>query len=324
MTIAVSASVATDNLMTFSGKFSEQLLPDHLDHISLSFLVDGLDIHRGGVAGNICYALGVLGQKPVLMAAVGQDFTDYRQWLESHGVDCSHVYVSETAATARFTCTTDKDLAQIASFYPGALSESAKVSLKQIDPAPELVLIGASAPDAMLQHTREAKELGIPFAADPSQQLTSLDKEAIIELIDGAYYLFSNEYELGLIQQKTGMTSAEIDSRVTVRVTTLGERGAEVVSPDGYDFVPALKAVEEKDPTGVGDAFRAGFLSAKLAGLSWKNAAQLGALVAVYVVETVGTQEWTWDKDAAYARFAETYGEDEAKTVFAALAAAAQ
>lgn len=317
MTIAVSASVATDNLMTFPGKFSEQFLADHLDHISLSFLVDGLEVRKGGVAGNICYALGVLGQESLLLAAVGKDFSEYRSWLEDHGVDCSYVHISDKAATARFTCTTDTELAQIASFYPGALAESAEVSLHQIDPKPELVLVGASSPDAMLRHTREAKELGIPFAADPSQQLTSLDKESIVELIDGAHYLFSNEYEFGLIQQKTGMTAAEIDSRVTVRVTTLGERGAEVVSPDGYQFVPAVESVDEKDPTGVGDAFRAGFLSAKLKGLSWRQAAQIGALVAVYVVETVGTQEWEWDRDKAYSRFADTYGEDEAAEVFA-------
>ena len=317
MTIAVSASVATDNLMTFPGKFSEQLLADHLDHISLSFLVDGLDIRKGGVAGNICYALGLLGENPVLLAAVGKDFTEYRTWLEEYGVDCSYVHVSEEAATARFTCTTDTDLAQIASFYPGALSESAEVSLHDVNPRPELVLVGPSSPDAMLRHTTEAKELGIPFAADPSQQLTSLDGDAIVELIDGAYYLFSNEYEFGLIQQKTGMSAAEIDSRVEVRVTTLGERGAEIVSPDGYEFVPAVKAVEEKDPTGVGDAFRAGFLSAKLKGLSWKHAAQVGALVAVYVVETVGTQEWEWDRKKAHNRFVETYGEEDAAVVFA-------
>ena len=319
MTIAVSASVATDNLMTFPGKFSEQFLPEHLDHVSLSFLVDGLDIRRGGVAGNICFALGVLGEQPLLLGAVGKDFGDYQRWLEDHGVDCSQVYVSDTAATARFTCTTDAELAQIASFYPGAMSESAQISLHDVAPRPDIVLIGAGDPVAMAKHTEEARELGIPFAADPSQQLSSLTRDSILQLVTGAEYLFSNEYEYGLLLQKTALTAEELDALVTVRVTTLGERGSEINTPDGRFFVGALHSDNIQDPTGVGDAFRAGFLTARLRGLDWENCAKLGSLVACLVLETVGTQEWVWDAEGARQRLAERYDEASAEAILAVL-----
>lgn len=319
MTIAVSASIATDNLMTFPGKFAEQFLPEHLAHVSLSFLVDGLEVRRGGVAGNICFALGVLGEHPQLLSAVGKDFGDYQHWLESHGVDCSHVYVSDTAATARFTCTTDVELAQIASFYPGAMSESAQISLHTITPRPDIVLVGAGDPVAMAKHTDEARELGIPFAADPSQQLSSLDRDGIMQLVEGADYLFSNEYEYGLLLQKTQLSAAELDALVTVRVTTLGERGADIHAPDGHFVVEALQSKNIQDPTGVGDAFRAGFLTGRLRGLAWDNCAKLGSLVACLVLETVGTQEWSWDKEVAHQRLSERYGKASADTIMAVL-----
>lgn len=191
MTIAVSASIATDHLMRFPGKFSDVLLADQLQHVSLSFLVDDLVIRRGGVAGNIAYAMGLLGRNPLLVGAVGPDFADYRQWLESNGVDCSAVKVSTEAHTARFVCTTDEAMAQIASFYPGAMSEAREISIGELarTRAIDLVLVGANDPDAMLLHTEQARTAGIPFAADPSQQLARLDGEQALRLIDGAAYL---------------------------------------------------------------------------------------------------------------------------------------
>ncbi|NLE79568.1 MAG: carbohydrate kinase family protein [Rhodococcus sp.] len=310
MTIAVSGSIATDHLMRFSGRFSEQLVADQLSHISLSFLVDDLVVRRGGVGGNIAYAMGVLGGAPVLVGAVGADFAEYRQWLESNGVDCGGVRTSTSAHTARFVCTTDEDMAQIASFYPGAMSEAREISLADVSKdTPDLVLIGANDPEAMILHTEECRRLSIPFAADPSQQLARLSGEDAAKLIGGAEYLFTNEYEWGLLQQKTGQTEEQIRAQVKVRVTTLGANGVEVVDADGN--VTRVGVVPENgkvDPTGVGDGFRAGFLLAHRRGLGFERAAQLGSLVAVLVLETVGTQEWTFDKDEALKRLSDAYG----------------
>ncbi len=319
MTIAVTGSIATDHLMRFPGRFAEQLVADQLAHISLSFLVDDLVIRRGGVGGNIAYAMGVLGGSPLLVGAAGADFAEYRQWLEASGVDCSGVRVSDSAYTARFVCTTDEDMAQIASFYPGAMSEARDIELAALVAAHDgldLVLIGANDPEAMLRHTDECRLLGIPFAADPSQQLARLSGDDAKKLIDGAEYLFTNEYEWGLLQQKTGLSEEEIRAQVGLRVTTLGAKGVEIVDAEGnWVRVGVVPERGKVDPTGVGDAFRAGFLLAHSAGLSLERSAQLGSLVAVHVLETVGTQEWTFQRDDAIKRLTEAYGKDAADEI---------
>ncbi|MFE3028427.1 carbohydrate kinase family protein [Nocardia tengchongensis] len=322
MTIAVSASIATDHLMRFPGKFSDVLLADQLQHVSLSFLVDDLVIRKGGVAGNISYAMGLLGRTPLLVGAVGQDWGDYRKWLEDNGVDCSAVRVSTTAHTARFVCTTDETMAQIASFYPGAMSEAREIDIAELAAGRELelVLIGADDPEAMLVHTDQCRAAGIPFAADPSQQLAYLDGETILRLIDGADYLFTNEYEWGILLQKTGLSEAEVAERVGIRITTLGSKGAKIVDRDGAElFVDVVPDIAKEDPTGVGDGFRAGFLTGRSAGLSLERSAQLGSLVAVHVLETVGPQDWTLDHDVAMKRLREAYGNEAADEIEAIL-----
>ncbi|WP_375488876.1 carbohydrate kinase family protein [uncultured Mycobacterium sp.] len=323
MTIAVTGSIATDHLMRFPGRFSEQLLAEHLQKVSLSFLVDDLVIHRGGVGGNMAYAIGVLGGDVALVGAAGDDFTDYRDWLEAHGVNCDHVLISTTAHTARFVCTTDREMAQIASFYPGAMSQAREISLGDVVSAigtPELVIIGANDPDAMFLHTEECRKLGLAFAADPSQQLARLSGAEIRRLINGATYLFTNDYEWDLLLSKTGWSEADVMAQVGLRVTTLGAKGVDLVDPDGgvvhVDVVPETSQV---DPTGVGDAFRAGFLTGRSAGLSLERSAQLGSLVAVLVLESTGTQEWDWDRETAVTRLAGAYGDDAAREIAAAL-----
>ena len=324
MTIAVTGSIATDHLMRFPGRFSEQLLADHLQKVSLSFLVDDLVVHRGGVAGNIAFAIGVLGGDATLVGAAGADFADYRSWLESHGVNCAGVLTSTTAHTARFVCTTDTDMAQIASFYPGAMSEARNISLAKVIETvgkPELVIIGANDPEAMFAHTEECRKLGLAFAADPSQQLARLSGDEIRGLIDGASILFTNDYEWDLLLSKTGWTEADVMKQVGLRVTTLGAKGVDIVDPDGTTIhVEVVPENSQEDPTGVGDAFRAGFLTGRSAGLSLERSAQLGSLVAVLVLESTGTQEWSWDRDAAIARLAGAYGDEAAKEIGAALA----
>jgi len=312
MQIAITGSVATDHLMTFPGLFNDSLMADQLHNVSLSFLVDDLQIRRGGVAANICFGIGVLGGQPILVAAVGSDFADYQAWLQEYGVICDYVHVSKTAHTARFMCTTDQEQNQIASFYPGAMSESAQLDLQAIAQTVgglDLVLIGADDPAAMLAHTRACRSAGIDFIADPSQQLPRLSPEQTQEIIDGAAYLFNNEYEATLIETRTGWTHDEILQRVGVRVTTLGKNGVHITSRDGLDIrVPVAQERVIKDPTGVGDAFRAGFISGLNWGVSLEHCAQVGSLLATYVIETVGTQEFGLDRSDFLSRLTEAYG----------------
>ena len=319
--IAVTGSIATDHLMTFPGRFVDQLIAEKLDRVSLSFLVEDLEIRRGGVAANIAFGLGVLGLNPLLIGAVGPDFGPYRDWLTAHGVDCAGVRESARHHTARFVCTTDRDGNQIASFYPGAMREDAEISLAPFTgrgDGLDLVLIGASDPGAMLTRTAECVSLGVPFAADPSQQLPRLDGPDARALVAGARFLFCNEYEEALIERKTGWTSAEVLAQVGVRVTTLGAAGARVERDGEAPLVVApVREAHKADPTGTGDAFRAGFLAAIGWGLSLERAAQLGNLVAVSALETVGPQEYELKPAQVAGRIAETYGDEAAAEISA-------
>lgn len=278
----------------------------------MSFLVDDLEVRRGGCAANIAFGLAALGGSPVLVASVGEDFSDYRSWLERHGVDCRSLHYSETRHTARFICTTDATHAQIASFYAGAMSEARRIELRPTEVrvgALDLVIIAPNDPEAMRRHTQECRSRGYAFAADPSQQLAFSDGEAIREFIDGATYLMSNEYEAALIVQKTGWSASDVLSRVGTWVVTLGSAGVRVERDGGAPIVvAALPGVTAVEPTGVGDAFRAGFLGAVVAGLPLRTAAQIGCGLAAYVVERVGTQEYSFSRSAFLDRLRTGYG----------------
>ena len=321
MKIGVAGSVGLDHLMNFSGKFTDSFVAGSLEKISLSFLVDSLDVRRGGCAANIAFGMGVLGLNPVLIAAVGKDWPDYEAWLSRHGVDTSHALVSQTLFTAHFMVTTDDDLNQIASFFPGAMSEARNIELGPImDKAGrfDMLVISPDDPEAMLRHSETCRELGIAFAADPSQQMARMSGEDIKLLIEGASYLFMNEYELALAMQKTGWSDAEILERVKVRVITLGSKGAKVETASG-DFVQ-IHCPQEKsktDPTGVGDSFRSGFIAGLAWGLNHERCAQLGALIATYVIETMGTQEYRFTGEEFVARFEEAYGKAAAAEISA-------
>jgi adenosine kinase len=307
--------------MTFPGRFVEQFIAEKMDRVSLSFLVDRLEIRRGGVAANISFGLGVLGLRPLLVGAVGPDFGPYRDWLSEHGVDCGEVRESTRQHTARFVCTTDLDGNQIASFYPGAMSEDAEIDLAPLATQAgglDLVLIGASDPEAMLSHTRECAALGLPFAADPSQQLPRLDGPQVHALVDGAAYLFCNEYEEALIERKSGWDGADVLERVEVRITTLGPAGARVERAGEPPIVVGPVPEQRKaDPTGTGDAFRAGFLAAIGWGLSLERAAQLGNLLAVTVLEADGPQEYELKPALVAERLAGAYGQEAAAEIAA-------
>jgi adenosine kinase len=313
MKIAVTGSIATDHLMHFPGRFADQFLADQLHKVSLSFLVDDLVVRRGGVAANIAFGMAQLGLRPVLVGAVGADFADYRSWLERHGVDCESVHVSDVAHTARFVCTTDEDMCQIASFYAGAMSEARNIEIAPVFDrigGLDLVVVSANDPDAMIRHSEECRERGYAFAADPSQQLARMSGDGVLRLIDGATYLLTNDYEKSLLESKTRLSDAQVLDRVAVRVTTLGKHGVEITGR-GMEriHVPIAREIKAYDPTGVGDGFRAGFFAALSWGLGLERAGQVGALLATLVLETVGTQEYEVRPDIFTKRLAESYGD---------------
>ena len=319
MKIGVAGSVGLDHLMTFPGKFTDSLVAGSLEKVSLSFLVDGLEVRRGGCAANIAFGLAQLGVSPILIAAVGKDWADYDAWLTRHGVDTSHVLISKEQYTAHFTVTTDTELNQIASFFPGAMSEARNIELQPIMAKTgrlDLLVISPDDPEAMLRHMEVALENGIPVAADPSQQMARMSGDEIKKLINGATYLFMNEYELALAIQKTGWSDNEILQRVKYRVVTQGSNGARIESNAG-EFIKVSCAQERAkvDPTGVGDSFRSGFVAGLSWGLSHERCAQLGSMVATYVIETTGPQEYRFTSGEFLARFTEAYGEEAAKDI---------
>ena len=316
MRIAVTGSIATDHLMTFPGRFTDQLIPDKLDKVALSFLVDTLEIRRGGVAANIAFGLGCLGLRPLLVGTAGTDFAEYRGWLQGHGVDTAGVRESALHHTARFVGTTDAVMNQIASFYPGAMSEDVDIDLGELAGQVDLILIGASDPDAMLRFTAQCREHQIPFAADTSWQLARLDGGQVRQLVTGAAYLFCNEYEATLTEHKSGWTADQLTEQVGVRVTTLGSAGARVDRRGRPPIiVAAVPDVQPQEPTGAGDAFRSGFLAAIAWGLSLERAAQLGNMMAVHALETTGTQEYSLKPANVAERFAAAYGELAAQEI---------
>ena len=258
MKIAVAGSIARDHLMTFPGNFTDAIVADSLETLSLSFLVNDLDIRRGGTGANIAFGLGVLGINPFLITAAGRDFDDYQAWLNRHGVDTSHARISKELLTATFSCTTDLSQRQIASFFPGAMIEGREIELAPILEKSgkfDLFIISPDDPEAMIRHTESAKEYGINFIADPSQTLASISGENIRKLISGAKYLFMNEYELELTLKKTGWSDRELLDAVEVRVTTLGGKGSRVESRGSKAIEIGVPQIREiVDPTGVGDS----------------------------------------------------------------------
>lgn len=323
MPVVVTGSIATDHLMTFPGRFTEQFVEGQMENVSLSFLVDDLVQHRGGAGANMAYGLGLLGLTPVLVGAVGSDFADYEAWLSRHGVDTGGVHWSELKHTARFVCTTDEANNQIASFYSGAMAEAAQIELAPVVHrvgAPDLVVVGPNDPTAMVRHTQECRQRGFPFAADPSQQLAWADGGMIRELVHGAEVLFTNEYESALLLQKTGWTADEVLARVGTWVTTRAADGV-LVRREGEEPLSVIAVPETKpvEPTGGGDALRAGFIAGRTWGLGLERATQLGSAVATAAVEVIGTQEYDLPRQSFLERFAEAFGADAADEVAAHL-----
>ncbi len=304
MYIILTGSVAFDYLMTFPGYFRDHILPDKLDSISLSFLVDSFRKRRGGIAPNIAYTLALLGERPTIMATVGEDFAEYRSWLESKGIDTSMMKVIPGAVTASFFCNTDRSNNQIASFYPGAMGCATQLSFRQWEgERPDLVVISPSDPEAMKQHVVECRELRIPYLYDPSQQTVRLTGEELRTGIEGALALFVNDYEFGLVQKMTSMTAQDMLEFLQFMVVTGGSKGSTVYSREKEYAIPVVPPEQIADPTGVGDAYRGGFLTGYSHGFDLETCGQMGTLAATYCLEREGTQGHTYTPAEFITRF---------------------
>jgi adenosine kinase len=309
MNILLTGSIAFDYLMTFPGYFRDHILPERLDSISLSFLVDSMVRMRGGIAPNIAYTLALLGERPRLWATVGEDFNEYRQWLESKGVDTSGARVIAGEYTASFFVNTDRANAQIASFYPGAMAYAAQLSLRELvsDP-PDLVLISPNDPGAMNLYVEECQALELPYIFDPSQQIVRMTSDELQKGMDSALALFLNEYEFALVEKVTGVKPENFSgfsrpNRTAFIVVTRGEKGTTIYTRENEYSIPIVPPDRILDPTGVGDAFRGGFLTGYARGMDFETCGQMGALAATYCLEQRGPQGHSYMPAEFVARF---------------------
>jgi len=314
MNIVVSGSIAYDYLMSFPGRFVEHILPDQLDNISLSFLVDEMRRQWGGCAANIAFNLALLGERPHLMGTVGQDFGEYRKWLEDHGVDTSLTRDEPDLFTASFFVNTDLDGNQIASFYTGAMARARNLSLREVTISPiDLVTISPDDPQAMVKRPAECQELGIPYLYDPSQQIVRLSGESLRQGVAGCDLLVVNEYEFNMLQEKTGWTADHIQELPhRACVVTRGADGAHIYAKDELYEIPIVPPRTIDDPTGVGDAFRAGLVKGLVMNLSWGLAGRMGALAATYTLEQPGPQSQRYTLPEFVDRFREHFDDDGA------------
>ena len=307
MKVVITGSIAFDYLMSFPGRFSDHLLPDQLDKVSVSFLVDAMRAQRGGVAPNIAYTNALLGGRPRIMASAGADFEEYRAWLESQGIDTSGIIVFDEVYCASFFVNTDQDQNQIASFYTGAMAKASELSFAEHGGGPDLVTISPNDPQAMVAYVQECKDAGINYIYDPSQQIIRLSGKDIQAGIEGCYLLTVNEYELSMVGEKTGLSEAEIIDRAGGLLLTLGSHGSKIIM-DGESFeIPIVPVQDIADPTGAGDAYRGGLIRAIQLGLSWDVAGRMGALASAYVLESMGPQGHSYDPQTFVERYRENF-----------------
>ncbi len=309
MRIFVTGSIAFDYIMVFPGRFRDHILPDRMHVLSVSFLVDSLTRRRGGTGANIAYNLGLLGESPVLVGTVGEDFGDYRAWLESHGVDCHAVKIITGEHTASCFINTDLQDNQITAFYPGAMAQAATLSLAEAGVTPsDLVVIAPNDPVAMNRYTAECIERRVPYLYDPSMQLPRLEPAELERGCRGAQILAGNDYEFGMMAEKLGCGETELRRIAPVTVMTRGEAGA-LITVDGEEIeIPAARPVKVVDPTGAGDAFRSGFVLGMKKGLPWPVVGRLASLTAVYAIEQPGTQQHRYSIDQFLVRYQENFG----------------
>jgi adenosine kinase len=310
MSVVVTGSVAYDYLMSFPGRFSEHILPDQLHQISLSFLVDSMRKQRGGCAPNIAYTLALLGERPTVMATVGEDFGEYREWLEEAGVDTSAMVEVKDEFTSSFFVNTDEDNNQIASFYIGAMGKADSLSFHDLDQGEiEIAILSPNAPAAMVKYARECRDLGIPYLYDPSQQIIRLTGDELLEGTRGALMLIVNEYEFGMIKNKAGLSDEELLALPQVTIITQGEEGSTIYAGDQVLTIPVVPPQPMAEPTGVGDAYRGGVIKGILRKYPWEVAGRMASLAATYVLEQYGTQNHSYSLPEFAARYRQVFGD---------------
>ncbi len=308
----ITGSIAYDYLMSFPGHFSEVIVADQVENISLSFLVDSMDKKRGGVAPNIAYSMALLGGRPAIMATAGQDFSEYRAWLAAQGIDTSAIVDIDDLFTASFFVTTDLDQNQIASFYTGAMAKANTLTFAEYAPDTDLTIISPNDPVAMQSYIRECKELGIPYIYDPSQQTIRLSGEELYEGLNGCFLLAVNTYEFHLIQERTGLTSDEILELAGGLLVTSGAAGSQLTMDGESWHIPAVPPQTMVEPTGAGDAFRGGLLRGIELGVPWPVAGRMGALASTYVLENLGTQGHSFTREQFLERYRRHFDDDGA------------
>ena len=310
MPIVVTGSIAFDYIMVFPGKFRDHILPEKMHILSVSFLVDSLKRQRGGTAANISYSLALLGERPTLLGAVGEDFGEYRKWLDDRGVDTSAVRAISGEFTSSCFINTDLQDNQITAFYPGAMTQAPKLSIAPLGLTPkDLVVIAPNDPAAMRKFALECTEANVPYLYDPSMQAPRMSAEELTEGLAGAQVLTGNDYEFGMMAEKLGIDEASLRGRVPVSVMTRGEAGS-LITVDGQEHeIPSAPPSKVVDPTGAGDAYRAGLIAANRRGLSWPVAGKVAALAATYAIEHPGTQEHSYTLLEFSARYGETFGD---------------
>lgn len=310
MRIIVTGSVAYDYIMSFPGDFSEHILPDKIDVLSVSFLVDSLRREPGGCAANIAYNLALLGASPSVMATVGADFAYDRERLSQSGVDMSLCRMLPDESTSSFFVSTDRKNRQIASFYVGAMGQAGQLSFHDLEAGSvDLAIIAPNAPDAMVKYVQECKSLGIPYVYDPSQQIVRLSGAELAAGIEGCKVFVANEYEFELVHEKTGLTEDAIVGMCEVVVITHGEKGSIIRAGGQTHAVPIAASESVVDPTGIGDAYRSGIVFGLLTDLPWPVAGRVGALAATYALESLGTQSHRYDVPTFLKRYQAHFGE---------------
>ena len=309
MRICVTGSIAYDYIMVFPGHFKDHILPDKMHILSVSFLVESMKRQRGGTAPNIAYNLALLGERPSVMGTVGEDFAEYRAWLEEEGIDTTGIKPVPAEFTSSCFINTDLSDNQITAFYPGAMAHAHTLSFRDQPRDIDLVVIAPNDPGAMERYAVECRELGIPYLYDPSMQAPRMSAEELRTGFAGAKVLTGNDYEFAMMAEKLGVSEPELRSLVPITVVTKGESGSSIFV-EGEEFViPAARPRQVVDPTGAGDAFRAGFVKGMLRGFRWEVVGRMASLAAVYAVEQGGTQQHRYDLPAFVQRYRENFGD---------------
>ncbi|MBI2990101.1 MAG: carbohydrate kinase family protein [Candidatus Magasanikbacteria bacterium] len=310
MSILISGSLAYDYIMDFPDSFKNHILPDQIHILNVCFVVDELKKNLGGTAGNIAYTMKLLGGEPLILGVLGTDAKDYLEALKKQNIETARIRKSEQRLSASAHITTDKDDNQITAFYSGAGEEGPELSLDTITENMELAIIAPSKKETMIKHAKEAYERNIPIVLDPGQQITALSGREMAMLMGQAHFLIANDYEMKLIQEKTGWDASEMLEHVDVLVTTLGEKGSRVAKGSETIEIQACKPHSVDDPTGAGDAYRAGFFAAYAKGHDLKTCGQAGSVAASYAIEQYGTQNHSFTIDEFSQRYKDAYKEN--------------